>query len=76
MPRLLKKCNCLIFKPFRLIKKPETKNIKPKVKGKKIFQPKIINWSNRYRGKLALTKINKKTTKTTFKLKINSESNP
>lgn len=30
----------------------------PNVKGKKLFHPRYISWSNRYRGKAARTQIN------------------
>jgi hypothetical protein len=49
--------------------------IKLKVSGKKCFQPIHINWSNRKRGKVALTNMNIAATITTFKAKKNSCSN-
>jgi hypothetical protein len=46
--------------PFNENKRPTKKKTKLSVKGKKIFHPIYINWSNLNRGKFALTKINKK----------------
>jgi hypothetical protein len=50
--------------------------MKLKVKGKKTFHPKTINWSNLYLGRFALTNTNRKTIKVILQLKISSELNP
>lgn len=65
----------MIFKLLKANRIPEKKKTKPKVMGKKIFQPMYINWSNRKRGKFARTKINKKVMQITLIAKINSRYN-
>ena len=48
-----------ISKAFKENNTPEKKKKNPKTRGKNIFQPMYINWSNRNLGKFALKKINK-----------------
>lgn len=51
---------------------PAVKKKKPNENGKKIFQPITINWSKRYRGTLALIKINQVAINTTLIEKTSS----
>lgn len=64
--------NWTICKLFKLINIPEKKNIKPKVKGKNIFHPINISWSNLNLGKFARININKKVIKIVLKAKKKS----
>lgn len=61
-----------MFKLLQENNKPENKNKKPKVIGKKIFQPININWSNLNLGKFALIKMKKNVIIMVFEEKINS----
>ena len=62
-----KRGNWVISKQLKLNNKPGKNKTKPKVIGKKIFQPININWSNLNLGKFARTKTNRKVTKIIFK---------
>ena len=55
------------------IKIHEKNKTKAKVKGKKIFQPIYINWSNLNRGKFDRTNIKVKAIKIDFILKNKSK---
>jgi hypothetical protein len=61
--------NCKLLKDIKIPLKNKTK---PNVKGKKIFQPININWSNLNLGKLALTNIKRKVTIIVLNAKKNS----